>query len=61
MKSVIVLLLFITVVFSLSACENAEHTKCKEKASQYWNPKEDNSSKQTQYWAAIKRCKEKYE
>lgn len=61
MKSFSVLSLVFTVAFALVGCENAEFVACKEKASKLWNPKIDDSSKQTVYWAAIKRCREKHE
>jgi len=61
MKAVAALSLVFTMAFTLTGCENAEYLECKEKASKLWDPKQDDSKKQTAYWAAIKNCKDRYE
>jgi len=60
MKAVAALSLVFTMAFTLTGCENSELKQCKDNASKLWNPKEDNSNKQTAYWSAIKACKERY-
>ncbi|WP_024850991.1 hypothetical protein [Hydrogenovibrio kuenenii] len=62
--AVLGLLTFLTLALTLpmlSGCESAEYTACKDRASALWdNTKGGDPHKNDAYWAAIKRCKEKY-
>jgi hypothetical protein len=64
-KAVLGLFSFLTLTVtlaSLTGCESKEYTDCKNRASALWdNTQGGDPHKNDAYWAAIKKCKEKYD
>lgn len=50
-----------TFVLGINGCANESYEQCKSEASNLWDPMQGgNPHKNDAYWAAIKKCKEKY-
>lgn len=45
----------------LSACENPELKKCIDQQSGLWNSSAKDPAANKAYWAAVERCKQKYD
>lgn len=64
-KSLITILGIVAIsanMMLLSGCENADYAKCKDNASKLWNNQQGGDPhKNDAYWAAVAKCKEKYD
>lgn len=54
--------LFFMFSFSvlLSACSNSELEACIDRQSGLWDSTQDDPKKNSAYWTAVERCKQKY-
>ncbi|WP_178861017.1 hypothetical protein [Thiomicrorhabdus cannonii] len=61
MKLSYALLTFIASSILLSGCENQELKKCIDQQSYLWNSSSKDPNANKAYWAAVERCKAKYD